>query len=74
MSVDGAVIRGEMDRYILGAKAGQNMRVTITSVEDNAAFQISKPAGGEVPGATRSDDATKWSGTLPTAPYTSRMR
>jgi len=62
-SIDSAVIRGEMDRYILGAKAGQSMKVTITSLEYNAAFQISKPDGGEVPGAT--SDASKWSGTLP---------
>ena len=51
--VKGAVLRGERDQYIVGAKARQTMMVTITSVEDNAVFEIAKPGGGELPGAER---------------------
>jgi predicted RNA-binding protein with TRAM domain len=62
----GGVIRGERDAYIVGARAGQTMTVRITSVEDNAVFQIYKP-GGKVTleGAGESQDATRWSGKLP---------
>ena len=63
--VKGAVLRGERDRYIVGAKAGQTMIVTITSLEDNAVFEIGKPGGGEFPGAASGNDATKWRGILP---------
>ena len=63
--VKGAVLRGERDRYIVGAKARQTMIVTITSLEDNAVFEIGKPGGGEFPGAASGNDATKWRGILP---------
>jgi len=63
--VKGAVLRGERDRYIVGAKARQTMMVTITSLENNAVFEIEKPDGGELPGAASGNDATKWRGTLP---------
>ena len=65
--VKGAVLRGERDRYIVGAKARQTMMVTITSLEDNAVFEIGKPDGGELPGAAGGNDATKWRGVLPTS-------
>src|SRR5262250_3356686 len=41
--LEGSVVRGDRDRYILGAKAGQKMIVGITSEEDNAVFQIYQP-------------------------------
>lgn len=63
--VKGAVLRGERDRYLVGAKARQTMMVTITSSENNAVFEIEKPDGGELPGAASGNDATKWRGTLP---------
>ena len=63
--VKGAVLRGERDQYVVGAKARQTMIVTITSVEDNAVFEIAKPGGGELPGAASGNDATKWRGMLP---------
>ena len=65
--VKGAVLRGERDRYIVGAEARQTMMVTITSLEDNAVFEIGKPDGGELPGAAGGNDATKWRGVLPTS-------
>ena len=65
-TIRGAVIRGERDRYYLGAKAGQTMSVKITSTEKNAVFQIYFHGEEEsLPGAGDNDDATNWSGELP---------
>src|SRR3954469_4252239 len=65
-TVKGAVLRGDRDRYIVGAKAGQQMRVKISSVEDNAVFQIYKPGSKQtLQGAGETDDATTWDGELP---------
>jgi hypothetical protein len=64
--VEGAVIRGDMDRYILGARAGQEMTVSITSEEDNAVFHIYRPGAKKgLEGAGEDQDATEWSGSLP---------
>jgi hypothetical protein len=61
-----AVIRGDRDRYYVGAKAGQSMSVKITSTEKNAVFQIYFHGEEEsLPGAGDEDDATNWSGELP---------
>src|SRR5258707_7325454 len=65
-TIRGAVIRGERDRYYLGAKAGKTMSVKITSTEKNAVFQIYFHGEEEsLPGAGEEDDATNWSGQLP---------
>lgn len=65
-TISGAVVRGDRDRYYLGAKKGQTMSVKITSLEDNAVFQIFLPGEQEaLSGAGEEDDATKWSGALP---------
>lgn len=62
----GTVVRGDRDRYYLGAKKGQTMSVKITSEEDNAVFQIYLPGEEEaLPGAGDGDDAKNWSGELP---------
>jgi hypothetical protein len=61
-----AVIRGDQDRYYIGAKAGQKMTVKITSLEKNAVFQIYLAGEQEsLPGAGEEDDAMNWSGELP---------
>jgi hypothetical protein len=61
-----AVVRGDRDRYYIGAKAGQTMSVKITSLENNAVFQIYLAGEQEtLPGAGEEDDAMKWSGELP---------
>lgn len=66
ITISGAVVRGDRDRYYLGAKKGQTMSVRITSLEDNAVFQIFLPGEQEaLSGAGEGDDATKWSGELP---------
>jgi hypothetical protein len=65
-TISGAVIRGDRDRYYLGAKKGQTMSVRITSLEKNAVFQIFLPGEQEaLSGAGEEDDAMKWSGELP---------
>ena len=63
-SYSGAVIRGDRDSYTLGAKRGQQMSVSISSVEDNAVFQIKGPSG-YLRGAEPGSDRTSWSGQLP---------
>lgn len=65
-TIRGAVVRGDRDRYYLGAKQGQTMTVKITSVEKNAVFQIYFAGEQEaLEGAGEEDDATNWSGELP---------
>jgi hypothetical protein len=65
-TIRGAVVRGDRDRYYLGAKRGQTMTVKITSAEKNAVFQIYFHGEEEsLPGAGDGDDATEWSGELP---------
>ena len=58
VTISGAVIRGDRDTYILGARAGQRMTVRVTAIEDNAAFTIEGPDGEFLPGAGEMDDAT----------------
>ena len=60
-----SVVRGTRDRYTLGARAGQQMSVHITSVEKNAVFIIYTPAGGTLEGAGEGQDTSDWSGELP---------
>ena len=57
-TLSGAVIRGDRDTYILGAKAGQRMTVRITSLENNAVFQVENPDGEYMEGSGEGDDAT----------------
>jgi hypothetical protein len=65
-TVSGAVVRGDRDRYFLGARQGQTMTVSITSLEDNAVFQIYLDGEQEtLDGAGEGDDATSWTGELP---------
>lgn len=66
-SVSGSVIRGERARHTVKAKGGQTLDVKVTSDEDNAVFQIYLPGEkGTLPGAGEMDDATQWSGAVPT--------
>ncbi|MDH3493863.1 MAG: hypothetical protein OEM82_09955 [Acidobacteriota bacterium] len=55
-----SVVRGDRDTYNLSAGAGQFMTVSITSVENNASFQIVAPNGEDLV----SDD-TNWTEELP---------
>lgn len=58
-----SVVRGTVDRYLLGARKGQQIVVHITSVENNAVFDIYTPQGDTLAG--EGEDSTDWSGTLP---------
>jgi hypothetical protein len=63
-TVSGAVVRGDQDTYIIGAREGQKMTVRITSPEKNAVFQIKKSNGDFLSGASEGDDAASWSDAL----------
>ncbi|HJR09610.1 MAG TPA: hypothetical protein VJ842_20285 [Pyrinomonadaceae bacterium] len=60
-----SVVRGTVDRYLLGARSGQQMIVHISSVERNVVFKIYTPQGGRLEGMDEGEDSTDWSGTLP---------
>ena len=74
----GSVVRGERDVYRLTAIKDQKLVVRVTSVENNAVFQIYNPGaqfathdsavqitGQTLPDAGEGDDAMRWSGRLP---------
>lgn len=64
-TVSGAVVRGDRDTYIVGAKEGQMMTVKITSPEKNAVFQIRDADGEYLQDAGEADDATALTSDLP---------
>ncbi len=57
-----AVIRGDRDTYILGAGGGQTMVVNISSMENNAVFDVVSPSGSLL-----GSERTSWSGQLPSS-------
>jgi hypothetical protein len=64
--VEGAVARGDRDRYLVHARAGQRLQLSITSLEDNAVFQLRSPGARRfLRGVGEMDDAKRWSGVLP---------
>jgi hypothetical protein len=63
--ISNAVLRDEIDQYVLNARAGQRMKVDITSLEDNASFRIVRSDKTQLPGAAWDDDAKHWTGELP---------
>lgn len=63
-TVTDAVLRDEVNTYIVKVSKGQRMKVKVTSVEKNASFSIQKPSGEYVSGAGEMDDQTIWSGTV----------
>ncbi|HEY9849970.1 MAG TPA: hypothetical protein V6D28_10965 [Leptolyngbyaceae cyanobacterium] len=58
--VEDAVVRGTRDTYLLGARARQRMTVSISSVEQNAVFDVVAPNGRVI-----KQEATSFSGALP---------
>jgi len=58
--VENAVIRGTRDTYLIGAKKDQTMTISMTSVENNAAFDVLAPDG-----STIKEGVTSFSGKLP---------
>jgi hypothetical protein len=65
VTLKNSIVRGTQDHYVVGARAGQKMTVSITSVERNAVFTIHAPSRHTLEGAGEGHDATKWSGALP---------
>ena len=77
--ISGAVIRGERSLYSIDARSGRRLSVSISSVENNAVFQI-YPSGARaerrdygveivgakaLPRAAEGEDTTSWSDILP---------
>lgn len=58
--LNGSVILGDRDTYVLGAEANQTMNVYISSLEDNAVFDLLDPYGGIL-----AQETTVWQGLLP---------
>jgi hypothetical protein len=76
--VRGAAVRGERVIYSFEAREGQHATIRIDALGNNGAFQIYTPPsnpvmndsvleviGQTLPGAGETDDATRWTGTLP---------
>jgi len=59
-TVEDAVVRGTRDTYLVNARAGQTMTVSITSTEENAVFDIIAPNR-----RTLKQEATSFTGKLP---------
>ncbi len=65
-TIEGSVIRGDRDTYLVGANKNQTMIVSILSLEENAVFQIiDRETGYYLDGAGEIDDAKHWQGSLP---------
>jgi len=64
-TLNNSVVRGTRNRYIVGARAGQQMTVNITSVERNAVFIIHPPSNDRQEGAEEMPESTDWSAKLP---------
>jgi hypothetical protein len=54
----GSVVRGTENRYIVSARAGQTMRVKVTSTENNAVFTVYFAGGQE--SLVNSEESTDW--------------
>ncbi|MEO8512313.1 MAG: hypothetical protein ABI543_02010 [Ignavibacteria bacterium] len=67
-TIEGAVIRGENDTYLVGADKNQYTVISIMSIENNAVFQvIDRNTGYYLDGAGELDDAMRWEGRLPSS-------
>ncbi|HAA31358.1 MAG TPA: hypothetical protein DCE56_31165 [Cyanobacteria bacterium UBA8553] len=58
--VEGSVVRGTRNIYLLRARRGQTMKLNITSLEQNAVFDIQSPNGRFL-----KQEGTSWRGVLP---------
>ncbi|MBI3651873.1 MAG: hypothetical protein HY231_12705 [Acidobacteria bacterium] len=65
VTLQGGVIRGDRDEYLLKAGKGQTLTVKITSLENNAVFQIYAPNRKTLKGAGEGEDVRNWKGKLP---------
>ncbi len=60
-TIKNSVVRSDRNTYLLGAKSGQLMNLKITSLENNAVFDVLSPDGKTV----KQEATTTWSGKLP---------
>jgi hypothetical protein len=66
--LEGSVVRGDRDIYVVEARAKQTMIVFIGSLEDNAVFTIvNKTTGKPLQGTEEGADAKGWTGILPSS-------
>lgn len=64
------VARGETAAFVLHAAAGQKMRVSLTSVEQNAVFEVYAPSDEHLGASHNKNGAQVWYGVLPlSGPY-----
>ena len=76
--VSGSVIRGERTLYVVDARSGQRLTLSIAAKEKNAAFQVYAPGaraqrreygvtilGTALSGAAEGQDTKRWSNVLP---------
>ncbi len=59
-TIKNSVVRGTRDTYLIGANKGQQMNLKITSLENNAVFDVVSPDS-----KTLQQEATNWSTKLP---------
>ena len=64
-TVESAVVSGTRDRYTLWVQAGQTMRVEISSLENNADFQVYAPDGQQLKGESPGEVVELWEQRLP---------
>ena len=60
-----SVIRGDQDVYLLGARKGQTMTLSITSLENNAVFEVLTPPDAQGKRRSLKQEVTTWKGVLP---------
>jgi hypothetical protein len=73
VTLENSVVRGHRDEYVFRARPGQQLTVHISSIEDNAAFEIHFHESGEnieyvgtsQPRQWNGQPRRRWSGELP---------
>jgi hypothetical protein len=65
VTLNGAVISGERDRYSLSMLAGETLDVQISSLEGNAVFSILGPNQVALPGTEEGKDTIQWAVPIP---------
>ena len=65
MTLENSVVRGQRDEYVLRARPGQQLTVHISSIEDNAGFEIFIHETGESIEYVGISERWRWSGELP---------
>ncbi len=64
-TIEDAVIRGTRDIYLVGASKGQTMIIKITSLENNAVFELKAPPNKAGQRRILDPETINWTGVLP---------